>query len=630
MHQDTNAVSENQRKTVSKVLERFSKTTLGVVASALLFCAWTARAESTAAITYEVDTSDLVHHHIVVTATIPPQAFPGKERLIALPVWTPGSYKIRDYSRFMGEVSLQNPGAQIRKVSKNRWKIEGLPANRAVKVKYEVYGHEISVRNNYFSPELSLLVGAATFVSPAPLNSTTGRRSRYQVNFPGWTRPIAGGLKEISGPAGVGFTASDYDELVDGPIVFGDLKIEKFQTQATPGRLVTGGDSEYWNSAPYLADVQKIVAATQTLWGEVPYTDYTFFNLLTGKSGGLEHRRSTVIMSDRFTTKERESYLSWLETMAHEHFHAWNVKHLHPKALGEFDYEKEVYTPSLWVAEGLTSYYDMLLLRRAGLCSKDEYVQKLADGLRTYLTTPGRRAITLSQASRDAWIRLYQGTDDLQNSNISYYQKGAIVGWLLDTKIRQCTGGKKSLDDLMRRAYHEFGREGYTPRQFQALASQVCGQDLTSFFALALDSTRDLPIDEALRYWGLKWEEKAAEPSLGVSTRSTKGRLYVDKVYADTPAYQAGLSSGDELLALDGNRLPADSLKMLKYLPETGKPHTVTISRMGKLKQLSFALSPDPFPATKLKPDPSQPDKSALRNSWLGTDDTSSNKGNGT
>lgn len=593
---------------------------LGVVACALLFGSSAGRADNATPITYDVDTSDLVHHHIVVTATIPPRAFPGKERLIALPVWTPGSYKVRDYSRFLGQVSLLNPGARISKVSKNRWKIEGLAANRSVRVKYEVYGHQLSVRNNYFSPELSLLVGAATFVSPAPLTSGNGRRCGYAVNFPGWQRPIAGGLSEHSGTSGPSFTAADYDELVDGPIVFGDLKIEKFQTSATPGRLVTGGDSEYWDSDRYLHDVQSVVATTQAFWGEVPYADYTFFNLLTEKSGGLEHRRSTVIMAGRFTTKERDSYLGWLETVAHEHFHAWNVKHLHPKALGPFDYEKEVYTPSLWVAEGLTSYYDMLLLRRAGLCSKDEYLQKLADGLRAYLTTPGRHAITLSQASRDAWIRLYQSTDDLQNSNISYYQKGAIVGWLLDTKIRQCTDGKKSLDDFMRLAYREFGRDGYTPEQFQRLASKVCGQDLSGFFALAVDSTRDLPIDEALRYWGLKWEEKESKPSLGVSTRSVDGRLYVEKVYADTPAYQAGLSFGDELLALDGNRLPADSLKILEYLRDTGQPHTVTISRLGKLKQLPFALTANPFPEKKLKPDPSQPAKSSLRDSWLGPD----------
>lgn len=580
-------------------IKRNTKRLLGaVVLTGLLTCCPLSAQE--AEVTYSVDTSQLSNNRLVVTATIPPSAFPDQERILALPVWTPGSYKVRDYSRFLNNLELLNANGSIEKISKNRWRVNGVPAEVPVNVRYTVYGHELSVRTNYFTPEFALVIGAATFVAPAPLTSENGRRVGFEVEIPGWTGQVATGLEQSSPGE---YKARDYDSLVDSPLLLGELKVEELKTSPRPSRIVTAGTHNFWGESSYLEDIRKIVETTEAFWRSAPYEEYTFMNLVTGTRGGLEHINSTVVMSGPFTALDRTTYLDWLGTMAHEHFHAWNVKALRPKALSEFDYEKENYTSALWIAEGFTSYYDSLLVRRAGVSTQQEYLEHLANELYTLQTTPGRKAITLADASWDAWIRLYQESDDLHNSNVSYYGKGAVVAWLLDTKIRQSTGGKRSLDDVMRLAYQRFAQTGYEPKQIEALASEVGGKDLSPFFRQAVYGTEELPIAEALTYWGLKWDdrEKPAKPYLGAEVSERDGRAVITRVNADSPAYKAGLSPGDEVLALDGNRLPKDQpLEILEHLPLDGKPHKLLISRLGRISERTVVLAKNPTLKRKL------------------------------
>ena len=226
-------------------------------------------------------------------------------------------------------------------------------------------------------------------------------------------------------------------------------------------------------------DVEAIVRAQKNFWGFLPYEKYVFFNLLTESGGGLEHKNSTVLMSSRWATRTRSSYLGWLNLVSHEFFHTWNVKRLRPVELGPFDYENEVYTPSLWVAEGITSYYDRLLVRRAGLCTVEEYLagdppspgsdaEKSTNDIERLQTTPGRLVQPLESSSFEAWIKFYRRDENTPNTGISYYVKGAVVAFLLDAKIRRATAGKKSLDDVMRLAYERYsGPRGFTAAQFR-------------------------------------------------------------------------------------------------------------------------------------------------------------------
>ena len=572
-------------------------------------------------ISYTITSPNLANHKLRVEAEFPPEAFDGAERTLALPVWTPGSYKVRDYSKSISEVELLgSPNARLEKTAKNRWTVRGeFPANQSVKVAYTVYGHELTVRTNFFSPDLSLVIGAATFLSPAPLDGD--EPTTYVVRFPDLTQPVSSGLSRADGASVPTFSAADYDELVDSPFLFGDITVHPFQAGGVAHSLVQGGDRRYWNTEDSLRDAGKVVETVQNFWGQTPYQDYHFFNMITESRGGLEHLDSSVLMTSRFATDDREKYIEWLSLVCHEHFHAWNVKRLRPKALGPFEYEEEVLTPSLWVAEGITSYYDDLLVRRAGLSTRTEYLKSLSGQLNTLMNTPGRLQRPLTEASLDAWIRLYQPTDNSLNDDISYYNKGAVVAWLLDTEIRRKTNGAINLDVVMREAYRRFSETGFEESEFRAMVEEVSGVKLAEFFAKALDSTDELDFTTALEYWGLEWKPEddkvAKEPALGVTANSADSRL-VDAVLAGGAAAKAGLSPGDELLAIDEVRVPAAGPgALLKYL-KPGQSVKVLYSRQGRVQETVVTLQNQPAPKRTLKAKTGAGAQPARLDAWLG------------
>ena len=267
-------------------------------------------------------------------------------------------------------------------------------------------------------------------------------------------------------------------------------------------------------------------------------------------------------MASRWATRRREDYFNWLRLVSHEFFHTWNVKRLRPVELGPFDYEAEVVTRSLWVAEGITSYYGDLLLRRAGLCTVAEYLagshfpadegERSKGDIERLQEVPGRAVQPLESASADSWIKFYRTDENSANTSISYYTKGAVVGFLLDAEIRRATKGARSLDDVMRLAYRRYsGDRGYTPAQFRAVAGEVAGTDLSAFFHRALETTDELDYHEALNWYGLRFVPaggdkgkdkdpgKPAQAWLGLATRNTAGRLMVSMVKRGTPGYAA-------------------------------------------------------------------------------------------
>lgn len=574
-----------------------------------------------APIVYTVSAPDLINHKLRVRAEFPAESFSGPERTLALPVWTPGSYKVRDYSKSISDVQLLEAGtAHLEKTAKNHWTVVGdYPPSKPVRVAYTVYGHELSVRTNFFSPELSLLVGAATFMAPAPLQSGSADHRDFQVRLEVGETASSGMERLADGT----FVAHGYDQLLDSPIVFGDLSVQSFEAGGKTHFLVHGGDLRYWDRAVSLRDVGTVVKTVQSFWGVVPYEDYHIMNLVTEARGGLEHLDSTVIMSSRFATSDREKYLQWLAVVAHEFFHAWNVKRLRPAALGPFDYEREVITPSLWVAEGITSYYDDLLIRRAGLSTREEYLKALSGQLNTLFNTPGRKSLPLTEASLDAWIRGYQPTDNSLNDDISYYNKGCVVAWLLDTRIRQASNGKMTLDDAMTDAYRAFvaSGSGYSETQFRARLEAFTGLELDDFFRRALDSTEELDIAPALEYWGLEWkpedEKVAAEPYLGVNGNASDARV-IDNVAAGSPAALAGLSPGDELLAIDGVRVPnTGPASVLKYL-KVGQKYPVLLSRSGRVLERGVVLTAQPAPQRALKIKDGKGAQPRRIEAWLG------------
>jgi predicted metalloprotease with PDZ domain len=355
-----------------------------------------------------------------------------------LPVWTPGSYLIREYARHVECLTASSPqedSLTVVKTRKNRWLVSASNPMHEITIRYRIYCNELTPRTNFLGETFALLNGAATFVTV--LNEST--RS-YEVTLelpPRWT----GCWSAMSGDANT-FRAPDYDCLVDSPIVAGNPSTHTFIIDGKPHILLNFGDASYWDVAQTAHDVEKIVWQYRAMWGELPYDRYLFFNLLTGGRGALEHRSSVVMMGDRFTMRTRAAYAAWLKLVSHEFFHVWNGKRLRPVELGPFDYENEVYTRNLWITEGFTEYYGPLTVRRANLTTVDELLgSDLSGWIESLQNTPGRLQQPVATASFDAWVKLYRPDENSRNSSISYYTKGAVIAWLLDARIRAATDG---------------------------------------------------------------------------------------------------------------------------------------------------------------------------------------------
>ena len=571
-------------------------------------------------------------HYLHVEATIPTAGKPDVE--LYMPVWTPGSYLVREYSRQVEDFTARSPSGSIlsfEKTRKNRWKVTTGGADR-VTISYRVYCRELTVRSNYMDSEFAILNGAPTFLTIAG----DGPRP-HEVTV----EPPAGWLQVLSGlpPAADGtphrFVAPDFDTLVDGPILVGNPVVYEFEVEGKPHFLVNQGEGGVWDGPRSAKDVEAIVREQAKFWGGLPYDRYYFFNLIVESGGGLEHKNSTVLMTSRWSTRTRSSYRDWLELVSHEFFHVWNVKRLRPVELGPFDYEIEVTTKSLWVAEGFTQYYGPLFLRRAGLEARDEYLtgdpkpkpDKSANDIGALQSTPGRLVQPLELASFDAWIKLYRPDENARNTAISYYTKGAVVGFLLDAEIRRASAGKKSLDDLMRMAYERFsGAKGYTPAEFRAMASEVAGIDLSDWFHKALETTEELDYQPALDWFGLRF--KAKEPPkdgkppkawLGLITKSENGRLVVNQVRRDTPGFEAGFNTGDEIVAIGDFRVGPDQWgdRMEHYRPNESVE--ILIARRDRLMKLeaTFGTEPQESWSLEVRPDATADQKAHLK-SWIG------------
>ena len=392
-------------------------------------------------------------HYVEVEAAIPAAGQPWVELVMA--VWTPGSYMVREYARHVEGMTAHTPeGRSLRvdKTRKNRWRIDTKNAATVV-VTYRVYGREMSVRTNWIEDGFALLNGAPTFLT---LMEEAARPYDVTLVLPEAWHSSMTGLPAAPDGAPHHYCAADFDTLVDSPILAGNPTVHRFEVDGIPHYLVNEGEGTVWDGPRSAQDVAQIVRAHRHMWGPLPYDKYVFFNLLTEAGGGLEHRNSTVLMTSRWNTRSRQGYLDWLGLVSHEFFHVWNVKRLRPIELGPFDYENEVYSKNLWIAEGVTSYYTDLGVRRAGLCTPQEFLELFSGDIERLQTTPGRLVHSLEMASYDAWIKLYRSDENTPNTSISYYTKGAIVAFLLDAKIQAATGGAQRLDDVLRLAYQRY------------------------------------------------------------------------------------------------------------------------------------------------------------------------------
>jgi predicted metalloprotease with PDZ domain len=542
-------------------------------------------------------------NYLEVTATIPTDGRATVDLMMA--VWTPGSYLVREYSRNVENVAAARDGAAlpVEKTLKNHWRVTASGA-RAFTLTYRVYAHEMTVRSNWVEDGFAMLNGAPTFIT---LADSRPRAHDVRLEVPAAWRTSVTGMPDSPEGGAHHYRAPDYDTLVDCPIVAGNPQIHRFTVAGKTHLLVDVGESGVFDGESAARELQRIVEAAERFWGGLPYDKYVFFNVLTETGGGLEHKNSVMMMASRWSTSTRDRLLGWLGTASHEFFHLWNVKRLRPIELGPFDYEHEVYTRSLWIAEGLTDYYGDVIMARAGIISLPERLNAMSNAIGSLQTTPGRLVQPVETASFDAWIKQYRPDENSVNSSISYYTKGAVVGFVLDARIRQATGGARSLDDVMRLAFQRYsGPRGYTPAEFRATAAEVAGTDLAAWFHRALETTEELDYAPALDWYGLEFRTAPADSdaggSIGADTKVEDGRLIVANVRRGTPAFTAGLNPGDEIVGIGDFTLRPDDVKARLRGYQPGESVTLVVSRREQLKPIQITLGEPPPHGWQLVP----------------------------
>lgn len=569
------------------------------------------------AVRYALRFPEPAAHLVEVEAEYPTGGVDSVELMMA--AWTPGSYLVRDYAGRV-EALESADGFPLRKTRKNRWKVQAQGA-ATVRVRYRVYCREMTVRSNWVERDFAILNGAPTFLTVVDPRTDRPAALEHRVRLeppPNWPTVHSAMNRE-----GEEWVAGGFDELVDSPIVAGDLAVDGFEAGGVSHHLVHVGDWSLFDRDRAQADVKTLTEAQQSFWGEVPYGSYSFFNALTETRGGLEHLNSMLIMASRWATRTRKAYFAWLKLVSHEFFHAWNVKRLRPAALGPFDYERENHSRSLWVAEGATSYYEALLLRRAGLATDEEFFEALSEDVKALQTTPGRLADPLTESSFDAWIKLYKKHEGSANSTISYYVKGAVVCFLLDAEIRRSSADGKSLDDVMRAAWAKFsGERGFEEEEFRSVISGVAGKDPTAWLAGALDRVEELDYAPALEFFGLRFkaaeEPKTKKAWLGAEWESREGRAVVTVVKRGTPAQAAGVQAEDELVAIDELRVGPEDLEERLEQYGAGDRVELVVSRRGRLLRVPVELTEEPGETWQLEADPGASGEAVERRKrWL-------------
>lgn len=513
---------------------------------------------------------------------------------LKMPVWTPGSYLVREFARHVQDfVPRDAAGAELawRKTDKNTWAVDTKGA-KDIAVTYRVYANELTVRTNELNDEHAFWNNAALlFFIKGQLKGPAALRVTPYGNW-----RVATGLPAVEGKPNT-FYAENFDILYDSPFEVSDFKEITFNVEGKRHRFVISGEGNF-DLNRIATDVAKIVEEGYKIFGELPYNDYTFLLNLRG-GGGLEHLNSTALQINRWVFKNETRYKGFLSLVAHEWFHNFNVKRIRPDALGPFDYEHENYTKLLWVAEGGTAYYEGLLLVRAGLITDKEFLSNKAAQIKRLQETPGRFQTSLEEASFDAWIKYYRQDENALNNQISYYDKGEVVNMMLDVAIRTASGGTKSYDDVLRYLFTEYFKKGknYTPEDLQHAAELAAGKSLDDFFSKYVRGRTDIDYNSILNGIGLQLTAKSGETPkayVGADLNDDGNKLTVRSIPAGTPAYDQGLNTGDQIVAVDGFRANMSFLDSYVGERRPGDKIRLSLFRFDKLRDVTITLGADP------------------------------------
>ncbi|MBK7870478.1 MAG: M61 family metallopeptidase [Saprospiraceae bacterium] len=509
-----------------------------------------------------------------------------------MPVWTPGYYWIQNFPKNVVNFQAQDSNGKPltwKKTTKNTWQVLSNNAE-IITLTYDVYAFTRSVADPFLDAGRGYISTSGLCMHPAEHlgHPATITFKPYQ----NWK--ISTGLEPVKGKENT-FFAADFDELYDCPIYIGNQKIFSFEAKGLP-HYVAIENPDAFNGDKFIADLKKMVEAGSDIIGDIPYKHYTFIIMGPG-GGGLEHRNSTAVFSSNtnYNQQNPASYQRWLCFLAHEYFHLYNIKAIRPIALGPFDYDQENYTNMLWVSEGITAYYQFLIVNRANMMNREETLQELQKRIKAYENIPGHLFQSATQSSMDTWVQFFNRSENASNTTISYYDKGCALGILLDLKIRHETKNQRSLDDVMRTLYQAFYKEkkrGFTDEEFQTVCEKTAGVSLAEVFEYA-STVKEIDYPKYLAYAGLNIDT-TSQPLpgayLGAVTPSRGDNLTISSIEWNSPAWHAGLSAQDEIIEIDHIKANPQILKDVLNNKNSGDIIKLLVSYRNEQREVSVKL----------------------------------------
>ena len=583
---------------------------------------------------------------------------PAGQRL-SLPAWIPGSYMIRDFAKNVIRLNAEANGQpiELKKLDKSTWQCA--PCTGPLTLEYEVYAWDLSVRTAHLDTTHAYFNGTSVFLR---VHGQEGQKCSIEIQVPtgndytDWR--VATAMSPLTAaPYGFGlYQADSYDELVDHPVEMGAFTLATFEAGGIPHDIVITGQHRA-DMKRLCKDLTRICKTHISLFGELPpMKRYVFLVMAVGDGyGGLEHRASTSLLCSRNNLPLEEddavtdNYRTFLGLCSHEYFHTWNIKRIKPAAFTPYDLSQETNTEQLWAFEGITSYYDDLALVRSGIIEPASYLELLGQTITRVWRGEGRFKQSVAASSFDTWTKFYKQDESAPNNIVSYYTKGSLIALALDLLIRKATDSQKSLDDLMRLLWLEYGKpgKGLPEKEIEKLLSDLAGQNLTDFFSNYLYGTHDLPLDELLNIVGIDFQLRAAgsvddkggkpaenpgkKPviSLGARIAADPAGALLTHVFDNGPAQRAGLAAGDMVVALDGIRASKDNLEKSINTYQINDEVTIHAFRRDELCEFSLVLTEAPSDTCYLEiNDSAQTQQVTARQRWTHQTQSPSGQGN--
>ncbi len=564
---------------------------------------------------YQISSRNPAGHYFDICLHIPHSDPDGQ--VVRLPAWIPGSYMIRDFARNIVDIEAQSEGlpVELRQLDKSSWRLA--PVTTEITIHYRVYAWDLSVRSAHLDQTHGFFNGTSVFLEVVgqghqPCEVTIKRPQTEAAKS--WR--LATTLTRISGnDLEFGdFSAQDYAELIDHPVEMGDFTCFDFIAGGIPHQVVLTGRFDC-DCKGMQQDLTAICEQHIRLFDDKPpMPRYLFLVMVVGEGyGGLEHRSSTSLLCTRDDLlrpgqrEQSDGYRRFLGLCSHEYFHSWNVKRIRPAVFDAPDLSREVYTPLLWAFEGITSYYDDLGLLRSGRITLAQYLELFSQTITRVQRNIGRKRQSVAQSSFNAWTKFYKQDENALNAIVSYYAKGALIALCIDMKLRKLSGNKKSLDDLMRRLWQQWKETGagVEENEIQQLISGLAGEDLSGFLDPMINGTEELPLAEMLSQIGIelhfriaaddqdtggKTAENLPQSSIGAVLKPSDSGVQVMATREGEAAQQAGLSAGDEIIAIQGLRASREHLKNIFCHTPAGETIRLDVFRRDELMRLEVAL----------------------------------------